>query len=57
MGPNGNPVPGTVMIDGRLFVDWMPKRLHRGSRRLCPGATQAESAALAERYDERAPYA
>ncbi|MBC9957691.1 transposase [Yimella sp. cx-51] len=56
MGPNRNPVPGTVMIDGRLFVDWMPKRLHRLPA-FALELTQAESAALAERYDERAPYA
>lgn len=56
MGPNGNPVPGTIMIDGRLFVDWMPKRLHRLPA-FALGMTTQESAALAERYDERASYA
>lgn len=55
-GAHGTPIPGAVLIDGRLFVDWMPQRLwklpnfdHR--------ATKEETALLSQKYDERTPYA
>ncbi|WP_297742858.1 hypothetical protein [uncultured Tessaracoccus sp.] len=56
LGPHGTPIPGTVMIDGGLFVGWMPKHLWQ-----LPNfdlwITAEETVALAERYEERLPYA
>lgn len=56
MGPHGTPISGTVMIDGSLFVDWMPKRLwHLPNFSI--GMTTEEITALTSLYEERTPYA
>lgn len=56
MGPHGTPVPGTIMIDGDLFVDWMPKDLW-DLPNFTIGMSAEEIAALNARYEERVPYA
>ncbi len=56
MGPHGTPVAGTVLIDGRLFVDWMPKKFWRLPN-FELGMSEEETARLCEQYEQRIPYA
>jgi hypothetical protein len=55
-GTRPGPIPGTIWVDGGLFLDALPKRL-----RSLPGyslkMTAAQRAHLAEQYDKRKPYA
>lgn len=50
------PIPGTIYLDGGLFTDAVPKHL-RSLPGYSLGMTGEEQAALAARYDDRAPYA
>lgn len=51
-----NPVPGTLLLDGALFVDSLPPHL-RDLPKHDDWATLPDQLTLAAQYDEREPYA
>ena len=55
-GTRPGPLPGTLYLDGGLFLDALPKNL-RDLPGYSLGMTGQEQTDLAARYDQRIPYA